>query len=158
MSRLARLALLSVWLAIPAGCAHELPPAVEPLIEALVDLTSPDGEIVEVVAHGKLAAAVMARCSASSGALDACACQMHTLIVYNGSACYQPHVRRHEMCHVGQSRRLGMIQYGLDYSAEFQAHGYDGNRFEKECRLVEDDQAAPTPDLNGRAAPAPVSP
>jgi len=58
-------------------------------------------------------------------------------------------LRRHEYCHVQQYRRPGEgADFGAHYLAETKAHGYDGNKYEIECRKVQDDANAPTADAD----------
>lgn len=44
---------------------------------------------------------------------------------------------RHELCHVRQFRRYGLLRFLCMYLWESLRHGYSRNRFEQEARLAE---------------------
>lgn len=44
---------------------------------------------------------------------------------------------RHELCHIRQFRRYGLLRFLFLYLVESICHGYRGNRFEQEARAQE---------------------
>ncbi|GAA4448431.1 eCIS core domain-containing protein [Rurimicrobium arvi] len=44
---------------------------------------------------------------------------------------------RHELAHVAQYRRYGLLRFLLLYIIETMRHGYHNNRFEREARAAE---------------------